>query len=95
MGSPTTPTAHAPAQRQLAKAVARRAAHVSNAAEDWKSLHQLYRRLTRAPAPVTPLFDKTGKYRYAVKDQAEILAKHLEEQFTAHPAPDSSEAALH
>ncbi|GBP47303.1 Probable RNA-directed DNA polymerase from transposon X-element [Eumeta japonica] len=59
---------------------------IGQAGEDWKSLHQLCRRLTKAPASVWPLFDKTGMRRYAAKDRAEILAEHLEEQFTLHPA---------
>ncbi|GBP57181.1 hypothetical protein EVAR_37860_1 [Eumeta japonica] len=64
--------------------------------EDWKSLHQLCRCLTKAPASVCPLFDKTGIRRYTVtKNRAEILAEHLEEQFTPHPASDSHEATLH
>ncbi|GBP14564.1 RNA-directed DNA polymerase from mobile element jockey [Eumeta japonica] len=33
--------------------------------------------------------------RYAVKDRAEILAEHSEEQFTPHPASDSREATSH
>ncbi|GBP52037.1 RNA-directed DNA polymerase from mobile element jockey [Eumeta japonica] len=63
---------------------------IGQASEDWKSLHQICRRLTKAPAPVYPLLDKTGMHRYATKDRrikgAKILAEHLEEQFTSHPA---------
>ncbi|GBP76656.1 RNA-directed DNA polymerase from mobile element jockey [Eumeta japonica] len=68
---------------------------IEQAGEDWKSLHLLCRRLTRSPAPVCPLFDKTGTRRYAVKDRAEILAEHLEEQFTPHTPSDTPEAASH
>ncbi|GBP33483.1 hypothetical protein EVAR_23886_1 [Eumeta japonica] len=58
---------------------------IVQAGEDWKSLYQLCRRPTRAPAPVCPLFDRTGIRRYAAKDRVEILAEHMEEQFTLHP----------
>ncbi|GBP34307.1 RNA-directed DNA polymerase from mobile element jockey [Eumeta japonica] len=68
---------------------------IGQAGEDWKSLHQLCRSLTKAPAPVCPLFDKTGMRRYAAKDRAEILAEHLEEQFTLHPASDSHSIVRH
>ncbi|GBP58049.1 Probable RNA-directed DNA polymerase from transposon X-element [Eumeta japonica] len=68
---------------------------IEQAGEDWKSLHLLCRRLTRSPAPVCPLFDKTGTRQYAAKDRAEILAEHLEEQFTPHTPSDTPEAALH
>ncbi|GBP33593.1 hypothetical protein EVAR_32091_1 [Eumeta japonica] len=33
--------------------------------------------------------------RYAAKDRAEILAEHLEEQFTLHPASDSHSIVRH
>ncbi|GBP22589.1 hypothetical protein EVAR_84829_1 [Eumeta japonica] len=68
---------------------------IEQAGEDWKSLHQLCRRLTRSPAPVCPLFDKTGTRRYAARERAEILAEHLEEQFTPHTPSDTPEAASH
>ncbi|GBP74901.1 RNA-directed DNA polymerase from mobile element jockey [Eumeta japonica] len=68
---------------------------IGQAGEDWKSLHQLCRSLTKAPAPVCPLFDKTGTPRYPAKDRAEILAEHLEEQFTLHPASDSHSIVRH
>ncbi|GBP65548.1 RNA-directed DNA polymerase from mobile element jockey [Eumeta japonica] len=68
---------------------------IEQAGEDWKSLHLLCRRLTRSPAPVCPLFDKTGTRRYAAKDRAEILAEHLEGQFTPHTPTDTPEAASH
>ncbi|GBP67644.1 RNA-directed DNA polymerase from mobile element jockey [Eumeta japonica] len=68
---------------------------IGQAGEDWKSLHQLCRSLTKAPAPVCPLFDKTGMRGYATKDRAEILAEHLEEQFTLHPASDSHSIVKH
>ncbi|GBP62578.1 RNA-directed DNA polymerase from mobile element jockey [Eumeta japonica] len=68
---------------------------IEQAGEDWKSLHLLCRRLTRSPAPVCPLFDKTGTRRYAAKDRAEIQAEHLEEQFTPHTPSDTTEAASH
>ncbi|GBP22130.1 hypothetical protein EVAR_10639_1 [Eumeta japonica] len=45
-------------KRNLQRLWAGRAAHELSAGEDWKSLHQLCRRLTRAPFPVCPLFDK-------------------------------------
>ncbi|GBP94618.1 RNA-directed DNA polymerase from mobile element jockey [Eumeta japonica] len=56
---------------------------------------ELCRSLTKAPAPVCPLFDKTGMRRYAAKDRAEILAEHLEKQFTLHPASDSHSIVRH
>ncbi|GBP89928.1 RNA-directed DNA polymerase from mobile element jockey [Eumeta japonica] len=68
---------------------------IEQAGEDWKSLHLLCRRLTRSPAPVCPLFDKTEARRYAAKERAEILAEHLEEQFTPHTPSDTPEAASH
>ncbi|GBP41716.1 hypothetical protein EVAR_33707_1 [Eumeta japonica] len=46
---------------------------IEEAAADWKSLHLLCRRLTRAPAPVRPLFGRTGTRRYAGKNRAETL----------------------
>ncbi|GBP20759.1 hypothetical protein EVAR_14485_1 [Eumeta japonica] len=42
-----------------------------------------------------PLFDKTRMRRYAAKDRVEILAEHLEEQFTLHPASDSHSIVRH
>ncbi|GBP58914.1 hypothetical protein EVAR_46975_1 [Eumeta japonica] len=33
--------------------------------------------------------------RYAAKDRAEILAEHLEEQFTLHPTSDSHPVIIH
>ncbi|GBP64862.1 Probable RNA-directed DNA polymerase from transposon BS [Eumeta japonica] len=68
---------------------------IGQAGEDWKSLRQLCRRLTKAPTPVCPLLDKTGIRRYAAKDPAEILSEHLKEQFTLHPASDSHPIIVH
>ncbi|GBP53056.1 Probable RNA-directed DNA polymerase from transposon X-element [Eumeta japonica] len=68
---------------------------IEQAGDDWKSLHLLCRHLTRAPAPVCPLFNRTGMRRYAAKDRAEILAEHLEEQFIPHLSLDSLEATSH
>ncbi|GBP91286.1 RNA-directed DNA polymerase from mobile element jockey [Eumeta japonica] len=67
---------------------------IEQAGEDWKPLHLLCRRLTRSPAPECPLFDKTGTRRYAAKDRAEILAEHLEEQFTPHTPSDRGSIAI-
>ncbi|GBP50329.1 Probable RNA-directed DNA polymerase from transposon X-element [Eumeta japonica] len=68
---------------------------LEQAGDDWKSLHLLCRRLTRSPTPVCPLFDRTGTRRYAGKNQAEILAEHLEEQLTPYSPSDTSETASH
>ncbi|GBP17987.1 hypothetical protein EVAR_16931_1 [Eumeta japonica] len=46
---------------------------IEQAGEDWNSLHQLCRRLTRAPATVCPLFDKMEIHRYAAKDPGRAL----------------------
>ncbi|GBP33731.1 hypothetical protein EVAR_17058_1 [Eumeta japonica] len=97
MGSPISPTAHVRAQTQLSKAVGQDA--LSTGAV-WEELIELARtrnpcsRLTRAPAPVCPLLDKTRMCRYAEKDRVEILVKHLEEQFILHPASDSRKATF-
>ncbi|GBP41084.1 RNA-directed DNA polymerase from mobile element jockey [Eumeta japonica] len=79
MGPPTTPAAHAPAQTSAAWEKTN-----GQPDENWKSFHQLCRRLMKAPAPVCPLLDKIGMRRYVAKDRTEILAEHLEEQFTTH-----------
>ncbi|GBP00082.1 Probable RNA-directed DNA polymerase from transposon X-element [Eumeta japonica] len=63
--------------------------YTKQAGKDWKPLHQLCRCLTKGPAPVRPLLDKTGMRPYTTKDWTEILAEHLKEQFTSHPASDS------
>ncbi|GBP78732.1 hypothetical protein EVAR_54543_1 [Eumeta japonica] len=68
---------------------------IAQAGVKWKSLHQLCRCLRKAPAPVCPLFDKTGMRRYAAKDRAEILTEHLEGQFTLHSASDWHSIAIH
>ncbi|GBP61858.1 hypothetical protein EVAR_97300_1 [Eumeta japonica] len=93
MGPLTTPAARAPA-RALAQTGTAWEETIGQVGEDWKSLHQLCRRLTKAPAPVCLLFDKTEIRRYAAKDRAEILAEHLEEQFILHPASDSHPTAI-
>ena len=59
---------------------------IDRVGEHETSLHHLNRQLTRAAAPVCPLIDSTGRRCYAAKDRAEILAEHLEGQFTPHPA---------
>ncbi|GBP81820.1 RNA-directed DNA polymerase from mobile element jockey [Eumeta japonica] len=88
MGPPTTPAAQIPPGK-------RRSGLDGQAGEDWKFLHRLCRRLTKAPTPMCLLFDKTGMCRYAKKDRVKILAEHLEEQFTLHPASESHVATSH
>ncbi|GBP89419.1 hypothetical protein EVAR_89127_1 [Eumeta japonica] len=61
---------------------------IKQTGDNWNYLHLLCRHLTRAPAPVCPLFDRTKMRRYAAKDRTEIPSEHLEEQFTPHPSLD-------
>ncbi|KOB77430.1 putative endonuclease and reverse transcriptase-like protein, partial [Operophtera brumata] len=61
---------------------------IDRASENDSSLYALNRALTRAPLPTYPLLDRDGVRRFAPSDRAEILAAHLEQQFTPHPVPD-------
>lgn len=60
---------------------------IDRASEHDTNLYALNRALTRAPAPTYPLLDANGVRRFAPADRAEILATHLEEQFSPHPPP--------
>ncbi|KAG7294806.1 hypothetical protein JYU34_022823 [Plutella xylostella] len=59
---------------------------IDQAGENDTNLRTLCRQLSQAPAPVYPLLDSAGRRQYAASDRAEILAEHLEGQFTPNPA---------
>ncbi|CAH2092081.1 unnamed protein product [Euphydryas editha] len=58
---------------------------VDRAAEDDTALYRLCKKMTGIDTPIYPLKDIDGKRRYAARDRAEILAEHLERQFTPNP----------
>lgn len=58
------------------------------------SLHHLNRTLTSAKTTVCPLLDQNGQKRYKAEERAEILAQHLEGQFTNHVTPTTASTAI-
>ncbi|XP_050362050.1 uncharacterized protein LOC126781214 [Nymphalis io] len=62
---------------------------IDRASEHDTTLYHLCKQLTGHDSPVYPLLDRAGNRRYSASDRAEILAEHLEGQFTPNP-PDLS-----
>ncbi|KAJ0173910.1 hypothetical protein K1T71_010056 [Dendrolimus kikuchii] len=61
--------------------------NVIDRSEHATDLHALNRVLQRTPIPTYPLLDDVGRKRFKPQDRAEILAEHLEKQFSPHPVP--------
>lgn len=63
---------------------------IDRASEHDTNLYALNRALTRTPTPTYPLLDRNGVRRFNPIDRAEILATHLEEQFSPHPVDNDA-----
>ncbi|CAK1553276.1 unnamed protein product [Leptosia nina] len=66
---------------------------IGEATADWTALHRLCRRFTGVARPIHPLRDEAGTLNYAAADRAEILASHLEWQFSPHPTANPARVA--